>query len=106
MIQTTTPNIEGKKINSYYRIVTGEVILGANFFKDILASLTNVLGGRSQAYEDSLNEARQAALKEMSDKAQVMGANAVIGIDIDYETIGSDTSMLMVTCSGTAVSIE
>ncbi len=107
MILSTTPNLEGKKIVNYVGVVTGEAILGANFFRDLLAGITDFIGGRSGAYEQSLNEAREIAMHEMNQKAQAMGANAIVGIDIDYESIGgTDKSMLMVTCSGTAVVIE
>jgi len=107
MIITTTPNIEGKTITQYKGLVAGETILGANFFKDIMASLTDVFGGRSNAYESSLREAREIAMKEMQDQALEMGANAIVGVDIDYETVGgSDKSMLMVSCSGTAVVVN
>ena len=106
MIITTTPQVEGKKIKEYLRVVTGEAILGANIFRDFLAGITDIIGGRSGAYEESINEAREIALKEMEDKAKEMGANSIVGIDIDYETVGGDKSMLMVTCSGTAVVLE
>jgi uncharacterized protein YbjQ (UPF0145 family) len=107
MLLSTTSHIEGKSIAQYHGIVVGETILGANFFKDIFASFTNFLGGRSQAYEESLTEARETALTEMQKKAESMGANAIIGIDIDYETITTEGgSMLMVTCSGTAVTLR
>jgi len=102
MIMTTTPSIEGKKITNYHGIVLGETILGANFVRDYIASITD----RSKAYEESLNEARTIALAEMEEKAKNLGANAVIGVDIDYETIGQNGSMLMVSVSGTAVTIE
>ena len=104
MIVTTTNTIERKQIQKYLGIVTGETILGANFFKDFKAGLTNFLGGRSRAYEKSLQEARDTALNEMQKKAEHMGANTIIGVDIDYSTISLDGSnMLMVNCSGTAV---
>jgi uncharacterized protein YbjQ (UPF0145 family) len=104
MIITTTLNIEGKTISNYKGLVTGETILGAKY---IMASITDVLGGRSSAYESSLREARDIAMKEMQDQAQEMGANAIVGVDIDYETVGgSDKSMLMVSCSGTAVVVS
>ena len=104
MIITTTNTLEGKKITGYIGIVTGETIIGANIFRDFFASIRDIVGGRSGAYEEVLKEARETALREMQDKAQSMGANAVIGIDLDYETIGQ--SMLMVTASGTAVRFE
>ena len=104
MIITTTNTLEGKKITGYIGIVTGETIIGANIFRDFFASIRDIVGGRSGAYEEVLTDARETALREMQDKAQSMGANAVIGIDLDYETIGQ--SMLMVTASGTAVRFE
>jgi uncharacterized protein YbjQ (UPF0145 family) len=103
MIMTTTTVIEGKSITAYKGIVTGEVILGANIFKDFLAGIRDIVGGRSGSYEATLREAREAALKEMQQEAERLGANGVIGIDIDYETIGKAGSMLMVSVSGTAV---
>lgn len=102
MLLTTTPNIEGKQIIHYYGIVTGETIIGANVFRDLFASIRDIVGGRSKAYEEVLQEAKNTALKEMSEQAAHMGANAVIGVDLDYETVNG--SMLMVTASGTAVS--
>ena len=106
IILTTTNAIEGKKIIEYKDIVFGEVIAGVNFIKDISANLSNIFGGRSGSYEDELINARKEALKELEMRAQEMGANAVIGIDIDYEVLGSDNGMLMVTASGTAVIVE
>jgi uncharacterized protein YbjQ (UPF0145 family) len=106
MLCTTTATIEGKKIAEYKGLVTGEVILGANIFKDFLAGIRDIVGGRSGSYESTLREARQAAVNEMMTEAQRLGANAVVGIDIDYETIGKAGSMLMVSVSGTAVVIE
>ena len=103
MIVTTTPSIEGKKIIEYKGIVNGEVISGIDFVKDFAASFTNMFGGRSNSYEGELNQARNQAIKEMEERAVRMGANAVVGVDIDYETINS---MLMITASGTAVVIE
>ncbi|HLU81122.1 MAG TPA: heavy metal-binding domain-containing protein [Flavobacteriaceae bacterium] len=103
MILTTTHHIEGKKITKYNGLVSGEAILGANIFRDVFASIRDVVGGRSGSYESSLREAKQIALDEMSSNAQKLGANAVVGIDLDYETINN---MLMVTASGTAVSVE
>jgi len=100
---TTTPTIEGKVIREYKGIVTGEVIIGANFIKDIKAGLRDMFGGRSRSYEDVLREAKESSLREMCERAEALGANAVVGIDIDYETIGNSGSMLMVACSGTAV---
>lgn len=103
MILSTTPQIEGCQIREYKGIVTGETIIGANFFKDIKASLTDFFGGRSSSYEKTLREAKDAAINEMMQRAAAIGANGVIGVDIDYETVGQSNSMLMVTCSGTAV---
>lgn len=105
VIATTTPSIEGKRIVQYHGIVTGEAILGANIFKDFFAGIRDIVGGRSAAYEGELRKARQIALEEASQAASDLGANAVIGIDIDYETVGNG-SMLMVSVSGTAVTVE
>jgi uncharacterized protein YbjQ (UPF0145 family) len=101
---TTTHTIEGRQVNKYFGIVTGEAILGANIFKDIFAGIRDIVGGRSASYERELQEARRLAFTEMEEKARRVGANAIIGIDIDYETIGANGSMLMVSVSGTAVS--
>lgn len=106
MIITTTPGIEGKKITDYKGIVFGEVISGVDFIKDIAAGLTNFFGGRSKSYEGELIEAREAALKELEIRAMVIGANAVVGVDMDYEVLGQGGNMLMVTASGTAVVVE
>ncbi len=103
MIVTTTPSVEGMRIVEYKGIVCGEVISGVNFIRDIAASFTNFLGGRSGSYEDELINARQNALNEMEQRAAQMGANAIVGVDIDYEVLGTDNGMLMVTASGTAV---
>lgn len=105
MIVTTTPSIEGKPIREYKGIVVGEVISGVNFIKDFAAGLTNIFGGRSQSYENELIEARNAAMREMEQRASSMGANAIVGVDIDYEVLGEANNMLMVTVSGTAVVI-
>ena len=105
MLVTTTPNIEGKKIVEYYGLVTGEAIMGANLFKDLFASITDIVGGRSGTYETELRRAKDTAVAEMCQQAQGMGANAVIGVDLDYETVGKDGSMLMVTATGTAVKL-
>ena len=102
MIVTTTPTIEGRPIAEYRGIVTGEAILGANIFKDLFAGIRDIVGGRSGAYEQELAEARQIAMEEMVAAATGLGADAVVGIDLDYETVGQG-SMLMVTASGTAV---
>ncbi|MEM8650560.1 MAG: heavy metal-binding domain-containing protein [Pseudomonadota bacterium] len=108
MIVTTTQSIEGKSVTEYKGIVTGEAILGTNIFRDIFAGIRDLVGGRSGSYETVLKEARETALEEMKMNAQEMGANAVIGIDIDYEnvTTGSSGSMLMVSASGTAVVVR
>lgn len=106
MISTTTPSIDGKKIVEYKGIVFGEVVNGVNFIKDIGASFRNFFGGRSQGYETELINARQNAIAEMEQRASEIGANAVVGVDIDYEVLGTDGSMLMVTASGTAVVAE
>ncbi len=103
MILTTTPSIEGKTIKRYVGIVTGEAILGANLFKDLFASITDIVGGRSAAYERELIRARQVAFQELEEEAKKLGANAVVGIDLDYEVVGQKGSMLMVSVSGTAV---
>jgi uncharacterized protein YbjQ (UPF0145 family) len=103
MILTTTPSLEGKKIEHYYGIVIGEAIMGANIFKDLFASIRDIVGGRSGAYEDELTKARQTAFAELEQEAYAMGANAVVGIDLDYQVIGDKGSMLMVSISGTAV---
>lgn len=104
MIVTTTPNVEGRMITQYLGIVTGEAIMGANVVRDIFASITDIVGGRSGAYEQKLKEARQIALNEMTQSASLAGANAIVGIDIDYEVVRD--GMLMVTVSGTAVRTE
>ena len=106
MLLTTTNNIEGKKITQYYGIVSGETIIGANVFRDLFASIRDIVGGRSGSYEEVLRMAKDTALKEMEAQAAQMGANAVIGVDLDYETVGGSGSMLMVTANGTAVKIE
>ncbi|MCH8840171.1 MAG: heavy metal-binding domain-containing protein [Planctomycetes bacterium] len=106
MITTTTPNIEGKEIYEYLGIVAGEAIMGANIFRDFLAGITDIIGGRSGVYEDKLIEARETALTELEQHATQRGANAVVGVDIDYEVLGKTNGMLMVTVSGTAVKIR
>jgi len=103
MILTTTPSIEGKPVRDYLGIVTGEAILGANVVKDFFAGIRDIVGGRSGSYEKELRKAREIALSELREEAERAGANAVIGIDLDYETVGQGGSMLMVTASGTAV---
>lgn len=102
MILTTTPKVEGYPVKNYLGLVCGEVVAGVNFVKDLAAGLTNFFGGRSNSYEDELIEARESAIREMAQRAEQMGANAVIGIDIDYEVLGQG-NMLMVTAAGTAV---
>ena len=103
MISTTTPAIEGRVVREYKGIVTGEAILGANIFKDLFASIRDIVGGRSAAYEKELAKARKIALVEMEEAAQLLGADAIVGVDLDYETVGKGGSMLMVSASGTAV---
>ena len=103
MILTTTPSIEGKPITQYCGIVTGEAILGANLFRDLFASVRDIVGGRSASYEKELHQAREIALAELGEEADKLGANAVVAIDFDYEVVGQGGSMLMVTVSGTAV---
>ena len=105
MILTTTPQIEGYQIREYRGVVTGETIIGANILKDFMAGIRDIVGGRSAGYEKVLREAKDSSLREMMERAQQMGANAIVGIDIDYETIGGSGSMLMVATSGTAVVI-
>ena len=105
MILTTTPSVEGRTIVEYKGIVFGEVISGVNFFKDFGASIRNIIGGRSSSYENELLSARTKALKELEDRAKAMGADAVVGIDVDYEVLGEGGGMLMVTASGTAVKL-
>ena len=106
MIVTTTNSVEGKKIVEYRGVVAGETIIGANFFKDIFAGIRDFVGGRSGSYEKVLLEARTTALRELEQRASQLGADAVVGVDIDYEVIGANGSMLMVSASGTAVKLE
>jgi uncharacterized protein YbjQ (UPF0145 family) len=106
MIVTTTPSIEGKRITKYCGIVNGEAILGANLFKDIFAGIRDLVGGRSATYERELQRARDLALAEMQQRAQEAGGNAVVGVDLDYEVLGTGNGMLMVSASGTAVLVE
>jgi uncharacterized protein YbjQ (UPF0145 family) len=103
MIQTTTPNIDGRTITDYLGVVTGEAILGANIVRDLFAGVRDIVGGRSGAYEEELRKAREIAIEEMVGEATARGADAVVGIDLDYETVGQGGSMLMVSASGTAV---
>ena len=105
MILTTTPNIEGYKILEYKGLVTGEAIIGANIVKDFFAGIRDIVGGRSKSYEKVLQEGKETSVREMMQRAEELGANAIVGIDIDYETVGQGGSMLMVACSGTAVRI-
>lgn len=106
MIITTTNSVEGRPVREYKGIVMGEAIIGANILKDLFAAVRDVVGGRAGAYEDALRSARQEALREMANKAQELGADAVIGVDIDYEVLGKAGSMLMVTSAGTAVELS
>jgi uncharacterized protein YbjQ (UPF0145 family) len=106
MLLTTTPTLDGRKIREYKGIVTGEAILGANVFRDMFASIRDIVGGRSGAYEKVLKDARDMALDELGEEARLLGANAVVGIDLDYEVLGSSGSMLMVSASGTAVVVD
>jgi uncharacterized protein YbjQ (UPF0145 family) len=108
MIVSTTPTIEGKRMAQYLGLVSGEAILGANIFKDLFAGIRDIVGGRSGAYEEELRKAKQIAIDEMVEQARALGANAVVGVDLDYETIGisSGGNMLMVSASGTAVVVE
>ena len=105
MILSTTPQIEGYSIREYKGVVTGETIIGANILKDFMAGIRDIVGGRSASYEKVLRQAKDTSMQEMMERAMQMGANAIVGIDIDYETIGKDNSMLMVATSGTAVVI-
>lgn len=106
MLVLTTNTVEGKRITRYIGIVSGEAILGANIFKDFFAGIRDIVGGRSAAYEEELRKAKDIAIAEMTQQAQMLGGNAVIGVDLDYETLGGNGSMLMVSASGTAVVIE
>jgi uncharacterized protein YbjQ (UPF0145 family) len=106
MLMTTTPTLEGRPIREYLGVVSGEAIVGANIFRDLFAAVRNVVGGRAGAYENVLADARETALAEMADEARRRGANAVVGVDLDYETLGEGGSMLMVCASGTAVVAE
>ncbi len=103
MIITTTPTVEGQRVQKYLGVVTGEAILGANIFKDFFAGIRDIVGGRSAAYERELCKAREIAMREMEQAATSLGANAVVGVDLDYETVGGQGAMLMVSVSGTAV---
>jgi uncharacterized protein YbjQ (UPF0145 family) len=105
MIISTTPTLEGHPIREYKGIVTGETIIGANIFRDFFAGIRDIVGGRAASYEEVLREAKDTAMREMQDEARRLGANAVVGVDLDYETLGAGNGMLMVTASGTAVVI-
>ncbi|MEF9876515.1 MAG: heavy metal-binding domain-containing protein [Gordonibacter sp.] len=105
MIVTTTPSVEGYRVTGYYGVVFGEVVTGVNFMRDFGAGIRNIVGGRSQGYEDELAEARNGALRELEERAGALGAHAVVGVDLDYEVLGQG-NMLMVTASGTAVTLD
>jgi uncharacterized protein YbjQ (UPF0145 family) len=106
VIVTTTPDVQDRKIREYLGIVTGEAILGANIFSDLLAGIRDIVGGRAGAYEDALRQAREEALREMTIEARERGAEAVVGVDVDYEVLGKNNGMLMVTAAGTAVKLS
>ena len=106
MIVTTTPTVQGHVVSEYLGIVSGEAIMGANMFKDIFAGIRDIVGGRSGAYEEELRRAKDIAMHEMEDNARRMGANAILAVDLDYETVGANGSMLMVSASGTAVRLD
>jgi uncharacterized protein YbjQ (UPF0145 family) len=106
MILTTTPSIDGQTITDYHGVVTGEAILGANMFRDLFAGIRDIVGGRSGAYEKELRKAREIAFEEISEAAAELGANAIVGIDLDYEVVGDKGGMLMVSVSGTAVTVR
>jgi uncharacterized protein YbjQ (UPF0145 family) len=105
MLMTTTPSVEGRPVQEYLGVVTGEVISGANIFKDLFAGIRDIVGGRAGAYESTLRDARKMALAELEAEARTLGADAVVGIDLDYEVLGKGGSMLMVSASGTAVKL-
>jgi len=106
MIITTTPSIEGKRIKQYLGVVTGEAVMGANVFRDLFAGIRDIVGGRSGGYEKELKKARQAAFEDLEEAAQSLGANALVGVDIDYEVLGEKNGMLIGSVSGTAVTVE
>lgn len=106
MLVTTTPTIEGKTIIEYRGIVAGQAVMGANLFKDLFAGIRDLVGGRSGTYERELQKARELAMEEMQEKARALGANAIVGIDLDYEVLGKDSGMLMVSANGTAVLVR
>jgi uncharacterized protein YbjQ (UPF0145 family) len=105
MLVSTTPTIEGRPARQYLGVVSGEAILGANLFKDLFAGIRDIVGGRSATYERELRKAKEIAIREMTDEASSLGADAVVGVDLDYETVGANGSMLMVSASGTAVKL-
>ena len=106
MLMTTTAMVDGRPISRYLGIVTGEAIIGANIFRDIFAGIRDIVGGRSHAYEQELRKAKDIAVREMTEQAQALGANAIVGVDLDYENVGQSGGMLMVSASGTAVVFE
>lgn len=106
MIVTTTQTVEGRQIGEYKGIVFGEVVSGVNFVKDLFSGITDIFGGRSSTYENELQEAREKAIDEMCKRAEILGANAVVGVDVDYEVLGKENGMLMVSVSGTAVKLK
>lgn len=106
MLMTTTPSVEGQRIVRYCGVITGEAILGANVFKDLFAGILDIVGGRSATYERELQRARDIAMEELAERARQLGANAVVGVDLDYEVLGQNNGMLMVSASGTAVILE
>lgn len=106
MIITTTTQIEGRPVREYLGVVTGETIVGANILKDFLATVRDIVGGRSAAYEKALHDAREQAIREMAERAKERGADAVLAMDLDYEVLGANNGMMMVTCAGTAVTLE
>ena len=106
MLVTTTPNIEGKRITKYLGVITGEAILGANIFRDMFAAVRDIVGGRSASYERELGKAREIALEDLEDWAEEVGANAVVGVNVDYESFGQTNGMMMVSVTGTAVIVE
>jgi uncharacterized protein YbjQ (UPF0145 family) len=106
MIVTTTPGIDGRQVERYLGIVTGEAILGTNIFRDLFAGIRDIVGGRSATYEKALQEGRELAIQQMNERAQALGATAVVGVDLDYEVLGQGNGMLMVTASGTAVILK
>ncbi len=106
MLMTTGPSFEGRRITAYHGVVTGDAILGANVFKDVFAGIRDIVGGRSAAYEKELKQAKEIALKEIGETAAALGANAIVAVDLDFETVGQNGSMLMVSVSGTAVTVE